>query len=305
MAGNFDPSALREFGPFYRMLLFPRGPLRLYVVPTSAGYDLKQDVKYDYPGIERGPGQFVLLQYTISGRGNLTYEGRHQVIGPGQAMVLCMPHDHRYWLAEGDQWEFFWICISGREAVRIWSAVIAAHGPIIDLPRTTAQRIANIVKSLAMDPRNSAAQSSASAYAVCMALAEDFLENGQAFRTKRRNSAVRSVIDHVRQHIDQPISIDTMAEMAGYSRSHFTRSFEQSEGISPARFVLEMRLRAALTQLQAGEKSVKQVAYSCGFRDPSYFTKTFRRVYGVAPSELSDGLLASSMAKEPSDQSDL
>jgi len=113
------------------------------------------------------------------------------------------------------------------------------------------------------------------------------------------------VIDYVRQHIDQPISIDTMAEMAGYSRSHFTRSFEQSEGISPARFVLEMRLRAALTHLQAGEKSVKQVAYSCGFRDPSYFTKTFRRVYGVAPSELSDGLLASSMAKEPSDQSDL
>lgn len=295
MAGNFDPSSLRRLQPFSRMLLFPRGPLRLYVMPTSVGCDRKQGDGYDYPGLTRGPGEFVLFQYTLSGCGRLTYEGRDMRVPPGRAMLLRMPHDHRYYLSSSDAWEFFWICISGREAVRIWSAIIAAHGPLIEPGDKVLSRIAAIVQELADAGIDSPAHCSALAYEACMTLAEEFLEQGSAIRQRRRVDAVRTVIDHAREHLDRPLSIDEMAEIAGYSRSHFTRVFEQSEGISPARFMLELRLREALAQLQAGGKTVKQVAYDCGFSAPSYFAKTFRRVYGIAPSELSDGILASSL----------
>ncbi|MHA3979206.1 helix-turn-helix domain-containing protein [Halovulum sp. GXIMD14794] len=264
-------------------------------MPTSVGYDVQSGSGYNYVGPDRGPGEFVLFQYTISGAGRLTFEGKPFHVRPGQAMILRMPHDHRYYLEDGDTWEFFWICISGREAVRIWSAILAAHGPLVEPGIAAVSRIADIVQELLRQPHEAASRSSALAYEVCMALAEDFLENGAAFRTRRRNDAVRAVIEYARENVDRPLSIDQMARMAGYSRSHFTRVFEQSEGTSPARFVLELRLRAALAQLQTGTKSVKEVAFDCGFRDPSYFAKTFRRVYGVAPSELSDGILASSL----------
>lgn len=296
MAGTFDPFSEPRREPFSRMLLFPRGPLRLYVMPTSVGYDRQHGEPYDYPGKDRGPGEFVLFQYTLSGAGRLTFEGQQMSVPPGTAMVLRMPHDHRYYLEPGEDWEFFWICISGREAVRIWNAIIAAHGPLIEPGSATARRIAAIVGELSNRDKDSPAHCSALAYEVCMILAEDFLEYGSAFRSRRRVDAVRNVIEYARENIHRPLSIDELAERAGYSRSHFTRVFEQSEGTSPARFMLELRLRAAQAQLETGGKTVKQVAYDCGFQDPSYFAKTFRRVYGIAPSELSDGILASSLA---------
>ncbi|WP_421907516.1 AraC family transcriptional regulator [Mameliella sp.] len=302
MPGNFDPSALRQLQPFHRMLLFPRGPLRLYVMPTSVGCELKRDETYDYPGLTRGPGEFVLFQYTLSGCGRLTFEGRDLRVPQGRAMLLRMPHDHRYYLPRGEAWEFFWICISGREAVRIWTAIIAAHGPLVEPGDRVVDRIAEIVRTLSDTGIASPAQCSALAYEVCMSLAEEFLEQGSAVRRRRRVDAVRGVIDHARANLDRPLSIDEMAAIAGYSRSHFTRVFEQSEGISPARFMLELRLREALAQLQSGGKTVKQIAFDCGFRDPSYFAKTFRRVYGIAPSDLSDGILASSLETKPFDE---
>lgn len=298
MSGDFDASALIEQGPRSRMLLFPRGPIRLYVMPTSVGYDAKRGNAYNYQGLERGPGEFVLFQYTISGMGRLTFEGRGMRVKPGQAMLLNIPHDHRYWLEDGESWEFFWICISGREAMRIWSAIVNAHGPVVEPEQATVSRIADIVQELLRQPYNTGAHSSARAYEVCMALAEDFLEKGAAIRNNRRNAAVRSVIDYARAHVDQALSVDQMAKLAGYSRSHFTRVFEQSEGTSPARFALELRMREALSQLQNGTKSVKEVAYDCGFRDTSYFAKTFRRIYGVAPSDLSDGIVARSLDED-------
>jgi transcriptional regulator GlxA family with amidase domain len=125
-----------------------------------------------------------------------------------------------------------------------------------------------------------------------MTQAREFLEPGWAYRMRRRVDAVRTIIDYDRENIGQPLPIGRIVEIAGYSRSHFTRAFEQSEGKSHARYMLELRLRDALDQLQSGNNTVKEVAFDCGFSDASYTAKTFYRAYGIAPYELSDRILS-------------
>ena len=76
-----------------------------------------------------------------------------------------------------------------------------------------------------------------------------------------------------------------LADLAGLSRAHFSRVFTSCEGVSPASFVLTERMRRAASLLVSGEASVKQVSLDCGFEDPNYFAKAFRRSFGASPTE--------------------
>jgi len=73
-----------------------------------------------------------------------------------------------------------------------------------------------------------------------------------------------------------------MAEVAGLSRYHFSRRFQDARGVSPARFLAELRMQEAVRLIQTN-LAVNEVARRCGFRDPNYFCKAFRRSFGVSP----------------------
>lgn len=296
--GNFELSELRAGGPSSRRVIFPRGPMRLYVLPTSVGYDLSRDEPYDWHGLRRGQGEFVLFQYTMSGMGRLMFEERETVVPPGHAMLLRFPHNHRYWHLPGESWEFFWICITGREALRIWSAIIAAHGPVIKPPHQLVEHVGQVCQDLLTDANTSAGEASVLAYDVLMALFQNYLEYGMTVRSEKRSDAIRDAIAYARDNVTRPVSVDELSEVAGYSRSHFTRLFEESEGISPARYMLDLRLRRALRLLQETPSPIKEVSYLCGFRDPSYFAKAFFRTYGMAPSDVRMGRAADAWGGE-------
>jgi transcriptional regulator GlxA family with amidase domain len=61
--------------------------------------------------------------------------------------------------------------------------------------------------------------------------------------------------------------------------------FTDCEGVSPAAFVLTERMRRAASLLVTGAASVKQVLRDCGFEDPNYFAKAFRRSFVASPTE--------------------
>ena len=62
--------------------------------------------------------------------------------------------------------------------------------------------------------------------------------------------------------------------------------FALSEGLPPAEFVLAERMRRAARLLAgAAGQPVKEIAGMCGFEDPNYFAKVFRRFFGTSPTE--------------------
>ncbi len=99
--GNSVLQKLREGGPVMRTVSLPRGRQRLHTMPTSTGYELRTETSYDWDGRKRGQTPFTVLQHTLSGRGNLRYEGRHYIVRPGETLLVMVPHNHRYWLGAG------------------------------------------------------------------------------------------------------------------------------------------------------------------------------------------------------------
>ena len=140
--GNSVLSRLASHAPVMTTVSLPRGRHRLHAMPTTTGYEIRTSPSYDWSGRRRGQIPFTVLQHTIAGAGNLQYERRRYRVKPGDTMLTIVPHDHRYWLEEGGRWEFFWISMSGQEAVRIHRIIQATTGPVFRMRSETIERIA-------------------------------------------------------------------------------------------------------------------------------------------------------------------
>jgi AraC-like DNA-binding protein len=93
---------------------------------------------------------------------------------------------------------------------------------------------------------------------------------------------VRRLSDWVGTHMQCPITIADLAGLVNLSRSHFSRMFQKSLGISAHQWLLLRRIERA-RQLLKGTASLAEISVSCGFVDQSHFTKVFTRVEGLTP----------------------
>jgi len=106
---------------------------------------------------------------------------------------------------------------------------------------------------------------------------------------------MQHVIDYITDNLEKPLPVEDLARVAGLSRAHFSRMFAANEGLPPAEYVLQKRLKRAVKLLtKTAHMPVKEVAIRSGFEDANYFSKVFRRVYGTNPTEFrTTGMYAS------------
>jgi AraC-like DNA-binding protein len=272
-------------GPFGRPISLPQRRDKLHVMPTSTGYEIAEGPGYDWDGRRRGPMPFSVLQHTIAGEGRLTYERQTWRIGPGETMLVVIPHHHRYWVEPGGSWEFFWIAMAGREALRLHQAILSAVGPVFRLKPPTIDRLAQCCLALGDLALEAPGHASELAYAATMALYDDVLGPHEIRPGHTTHRPTERVVAHIRQNLNQALDVQSLADLAGLSRAHFTRVFSECEGSSPAEFVALERMRLAARLLTSGTLSVKAISTHCGFEDPNYFAKVFRRTYGISPSQ--------------------
>ena len=97
----------------------------------------------------------------------------------------------------------------------------------------------------------------------------------------------------VEEHIsDTSFGVEQMAEKINLSRAQLFRKLKATTGISPNEFINEIRLKRAAQLILSKADTIAQIGYSVGFNEQSYFAKSFRKRFGVPPSEYSKKELA-------------
>lgn len=86
------------------------------------------------------------------------------------------------------------------------------------------------------------------------------------------------------------ISIGKFASNMNVSKSTLCRKIKSFTGLSPCRFIQEIRIKNARKFLATNNCKISEVAYKVGFSDPKYFSRCFKIEFGVAPSEFQDSL---------------
>ncbi|CAN5609847.1 hypothetical protein BH10ACI4_BH10ACI4_28500 [soil metagenome] len=95
---------------------------------------------------------------------------------------------------------------------------------------------------------------------------------------------LRHVIAYIEEHLEYDIRLEELALLTGLSIFHFARSFRESTGVTPHRFVVQMRVERAKSLLIRPEWTIQQVASAVGIENASQFSKVFRASVGIAPT---------------------
>lgn len=88
-------------------------------------------------------------------------------------------------------------------------------------------------------------------------------------------------------HYNEDISVAEAAARSHYSQRHFIRLFTSVYGVTPQKYLLNVRLRHACALLRDSSLSVTETALRCGFSDSNYFSRIFRKYTGSSPSDFS------------------
>ena len=100
---------------------------------------------------------------------------------------------------------------------------------------------------------------------------------------KLKERQVQHLLEFIQAHLNEQLSLETLAQQVGFSPHHFAQLFRRATGTSPHQFVLRQRLERAQWLLQETELPLAQVAGECGFAHQSHLTQVFKRHLGRTP----------------------
>jgi len=282
IAGNFVLTELIDHGHKVRGLTLPKSAVPLHCMAVSAGYEQRHNEVYSWDGLQRGDAPFLVIQHTLVGEGRLDFAGMHYRLTPGQTMVLSLPHAHRYWLERGQHWQYFWMVLNGREALRLAREIIDVAGPVSTLPAPVIDRLAGACLTLIARSEITPGEASAASYAAMAAL-HDGVFATSATPQQALPPLIARLVAHIDANLDQPLRVERLALLTGMSRAHFVRQFTLATGTAPSDYVLARRIERIERLLLATDMSVAAIARATGFADANYLAKAFRRQTGMAP----------------------
>lgn len=251
-----------------------------------------------------GAEDWYVVELPLFGQTGVTYGTETHAVAPGRKAFIHSPDDRVNWEDEGSRYRALSLKIPATTLRRRLAHLngdennsrIAFH-PFVDLSSPDGRNLISIMSSAVelLSPRNSAFENPANA-----ALFEEFVAN--ALLTVLPNSASRSlhlpvartseaglkrVMDYLDVHLDKPINIADMADVAGVSVRSLQRSFRYHYGTSPIRHLRLKRLDRARDRLLASEGSatVSQVAFASGFTHLGAFSADYKDRFGETPSE--------------------
>jgi len=106
-----------------------------------------------------------------------------------------------------------------------------------------------------------------------------------ADRRLREYELLMPSINHIHDHITETIQVSELAELCDMTEVTFRREFRKLFRMTPLKFIIRLRIHRACARLSESANPVGIVASECGFDDQNYFTRQFRNVMSMTPSE--------------------
>ncbi len=117
----------------------------------------------------------------------------------------------------------------------------------------------------------------------CMGIAGVMRNFDGASRKWLPHGRLDRVLEHIAAHFHERLTMGKLAGLSGLSLSQFERRFREAFGQTPSRFITRFRLTRAGQLLVETDRTLSDIALSCGFYDHSHFTRVFRDMFGLAP----------------------
>lgn len=246
------------------------------------------------PAHSYGPAtrNHYLFHYILSGSGTLMADdsnGNYQTyhLKKGQAFMIFPKQINTYVADKDDPWEYIWLEFDGlrvKEALEL--ASFSKDNPIYrtyknDLREQMMNEMLYIVHSKNATPFHLIGH---------LYLFFDLLTRSAAplavpKGSKLRDFYIREAISFIEQNFQNDITVEDIASACSLNRSYFGKIFHDAVGKSPQQFLLNYRMIKAAELLKLSQLSIGEISNSVGYANQLHFSRAFKNIYGVSPSE--------------------
>ena len=97
---------------------------------------------------------------------------------------------------------------------------------------------------------------------------------------------IKPAVDHIHDRFaEDALSLKALSEMCGMKESYFERLFKEKYGVSPKKYIIQLKINHACELLRLGRYSITQVAELCNFSDVYFFSRQFKEYMGITPTQ--------------------
>ncbi|MCB1228180.1 MAG: AraC family transcriptional regulator [Verrucomicrobiales bacterium] len=231
-----------------------------------------------YPGHE-----WILC---LSGAGWVKIQGRQHAVRRGDLVWVNCHRPHSYGAAPDNPWEVYWIRAEGRDLERFEAMLSCASRPVLELANVNeaALPFERVFRHMnGTRPSDAAACHAAMAELVALSFAAR-LNDPEGLRPDIPD-AVRQAVQHMRLYYSKPLRVKDLADLTGLSESTLGRQFRTAMGTSPIHWLRHWRINQAKRRLLESDAPIKEVASLAGYADQFFFSKDFKRMTGLTPSQ--------------------
>ena len=227
-----------------------------------------------------------LLTYTLDGRGLYREPGPDLLVEPGDVVLLGPDAQHDYSVPEGGFWEFLWAHFQPRvEWLGWWSPLVGGEGLGLARLQTrgTRERARRSFLRLHAD--------ALAAGELSRELALNGLEEVLLLAVREGTGGrpvdprVRRVLDVISSDLAAGYDVPGLAREVALSPSRLSHLFKQEVGDSVMGTVIRLRLSQAARLLEHTVDDIGAIAREVGFDSPYYFSRQFRRHFGMIPRQ--------------------
>ncbi|MBR4726187.1 MAG: helix-turn-helix transcriptional regulator [Lachnospiraceae bacterium] len=106
--------------------------------------------------------------------------------------------------------------------------------------------------------------------------------SGKEYRDMER---IKQMLSWLEEHFSENVTVKQIAQSGNISESECLRCFKRNIGCSPIQYLVRYRLRQAAAMIAATDQNISDIAVACGFLDMSYFSRSFKILYSMTPTE--------------------
>lgn len=234
---------------------------------------------------QKGRRDYQIL-YVANGKTHFWFDSKEEIVSAGH-MVLYKPDEiQKYVYYLEDNPEVFWIHFTGSDVKNI----LAYHGISLDehvfycgvLPDYKAL-FRKIIQELQLC-RYGYEDYIASLFNDILLLV-DRQQHEQKKTTGNVQEQIERAAAYFNENYNTKISIDDYAESLHISTNWFIHNFKQYAGMSPAQYILSLRMVNAQSLLERTTYNIKEISEIVGYENPLYFSRVFKKEIGKSPAQ--------------------
>ena len=224
-----------------------------------------------------------LIQYTLKGEGTIKIDNIFYTLKPNDAFLIDIPSNSQYYLPKRSSfWEFIYLEFS-YECLPFMRKIYQNNGPIlkINISEKLIKQLFDIYTKALHNQIKTFFENTRIAYDLWINLTEYALN---------LSTAKMSKIDYVKRYIDQnyyknELNLDLIADNIGISKYYMCKEFHKKYGISPGKYLREIRISNACRLLTTNDNyTLQKIAQSVGYSNDNYFGKVFKTEKGISPA---------------------